>query len=74
MSVSSDEYAYGIPNPEHMPKYTKAKVPPTQDKHTQLSSFVDLCCYYCHNIKSLATASLLEYIDTHSLLTGYLCP
>ena len=30
----SDEYANGIPNPKHMPKYTKAKVPHTQDKHT----------------------------------------
>ena len=40
----NDEYAYYIPNPEHMPKYTKAKVPHTQDKHTQLSSFTELCC------------------------------
>ena len=31
----SDEYAYRIPNPEHAPKYTKAKVMRTQDKqHT----------------------------------------
>ncbi len=43
----------------------------TQDKHTQLSSFVELCCY---PTKSLADTSLLEYVDTHSLLTGYLRP
>ena len=34
ISVPSDEYLYRIPNPKHMPKYTKAKVPQTQDKHT----------------------------------------
>ncbi len=28
-----DEYANRIPNPKHTPKYTKAKVPRTQDKH-----------------------------------------
>ena len=66
----SDEYEYHIPNAKHMPKYTKAKVLPTQDKHTQLSSFTEL---RCHLIKSLAAASLL-YVDTHSLLTGYLRP
>ncbi len=32
--LRTDEYAYGIPNPKHMPKYTKAKVTCTQDKHT----------------------------------------
>ncbi len=31
------------PNPKHMPKYTKAKVLPTQDEHTQLSTFTWLC-------------------------------
>ena len=30
--ASSDEYANRIPNPEHTPKYTKVKVPCTQDK------------------------------------------
>ncbi len=35
---------------------TKAKVPCTQDKHTQLSSFPELICYHCHPIKSLAAA------------------
>ncbi len=67
-TVSSDEYAYCIPNPKHTPKYTKAKVPHTQYKYIQLSSFTWLCCY---PIKSLAAASPPEYIDTHSLLTGY---
>ncbi len=43
--VSSDEYVYHIPNPKHIPKYTKAKAPCTQDKHIQLSSFAELCCY-----------------------------
>ena len=28
------EYANRIPNPKHTPEYTKAKVPPTQAKHT----------------------------------------
>ena len=33
--AACDEYAYRIPNPKHMPKYTLAKVPHTQDKtHT----------------------------------------
>ncbi len=40
----NDEYAYRISNPKHMPKYTKAKVPYTQDIHTQLSSFTWLHC------------------------------
>ena len=71
ISIQNDEYVYRIPNPKDMPKYTKAKVWHTQDKHTQLNSFIELCCY---PIKSLADASLPEYIDTHSLLTGYLRP
>ena len=29
----SDEYANRIPNPKHIPKYTKVKVLHTQDKH-----------------------------------------
>ena len=32
--AQNDEYANSIPNPKHMPKYTKAKVLGTQDKHT----------------------------------------
>ena len=32
--LTRDKYAYRIPNPKHTPKYTKAKVPHTQDKHT----------------------------------------
>ncbi len=40
-----DCVSYCIPNPKHMPKYTKAKVPCTQDKHTQLSSFTELLCH-----------------------------
>ena len=28
------EYVYRAPNPKHTPKYIKAKVPHTQDKHT----------------------------------------
>ncbi len=28
------EYTNRIPNPKHMPRYTKAKVLHTQDKHT----------------------------------------
>ena len=45
------------PIPKHMHKYTKAKVPHTQGKHTQLGSFTEL---YCDLIKSLADASLPE--------------
>ncbi len=56
-----------------MPKYTKAKVPCTQDKHTQLSSFAGLCCRCPCPVKSLAVR-LLEYIATFSQLTGYLRP
>ena len=69
-----DEYAYRIPNPKHTPKYTRAKVPHTQDKHAQLSSFADLCCWLCYPIKSLAATSLPEYVDIHSLPTGCLRP
>ncbi len=29
----ADEYVYRIPNPNHTHKYTKVKVPSTQDKH-----------------------------------------
>ncbi len=50
---TSDEYANCIPNPKHMPKYTKAKVLHTKDKHTQLSCFADLrCCrdYSLNNV------------------------
>ncbi len=67
----SDQYVYHIPNPKHTPKYTKAKVLYAQDKTAQLSSFSELCCY---PVKSLAAANLPEYVDTHSLLTGYLRP
>ncbi len=37
-SLSRDQFAYRIPNPKHTHKYTKVKVPHTQDKHTQLSN------------------------------------
>ena len=30
----NDEYANRIPNPKHTPKYTKAKVLHTEDKHS----------------------------------------
>ncbi len=60
--------AYQFPNTL---KYTKVKVPHTQDKHTQLSSFAQLFCY---PIKSLADTNPPEYVDRHSLLTDYLCP
>ncbi len=64
--------AYLTPNTRiSTPKYTQAKVPGTQDKHAQLNSFVELCY---HPIKSLAAASLPEYVDTHSPPTGYLRP
>ena len=56
--VSSHEYAYRIPNPKHTPKYTKAKVLHTQDKHTQLSSFSEL---YCYPIENFAATSLPQY-------------
>ncbi len=62
-------YAYHIPNPKHMPNYTKAKVLCTQDKHAQLSSLAELSCY---PIKSLADTNPPEYVDTHLLPTGYL--
>ncbi len=32
ISEPHDQYAYRVPNPKHMPKYTKAKVLCTQDK------------------------------------------
>ncbi len=43
----------------------------TQDKYTQLSSFAEL---YCYPIKSLADTNLPDYVDAHSLPTGYLRP
>ena len=39
--------------------------------NTQLSSWAE---FHCSPTKSLADANLLEYVDTHSLLTGYLRP
>ncbi len=60
--VWSDEYANSTPNPKHMPKYTNIKVPCTQDKHPQLSSFSQLSCY---PLKSLADATRQSiYIGT----------
>ncbi len=53
------------------PEYTWAKAEHTQDKHTQLSSFIELTELGCYPIKSLADASPPEYVDTHSLPTGY---
>ncbi len=50
----------------HTPKYTKAKVLSAQDKNTQLSSWAEL--------HFLADANRPEYVDTHSLPTGYLRP
>ncbi len=70
--IVCDEYIYCIPNPKnHTHKYTKVKVPPTQDKHTQLSGRAELPCY---PIKSLADPNQPEYVDTHSLPTSCLCP
>ncbi len=34
LTADSDQYTNHIPNPKHTPKYTKAKVPLTQDKQT----------------------------------------
>ncbi len=62
--LGADEYANHIPNPKHIPKYTQAKVPHTQDKHTARSSFSELSC--CPII-SLADANPLEYVTTYSL-------
>ncbi len=57
-----------VPNPKHMPKYTKTKVPHTQDKHPQKSSFAELCCYCCYPIKSL-TAFKPTRTGWHTLTT-----
>ncbi len=65
---TADEYAYGIPNPKHTPRL-KYHIPKINTG--QLSSLTEL---RCHPIKTLAAASLPEYADTHSLLTGYLRP
>ena len=60
--ASCDEYANRIPNPKHTPKCTEAKVPHTQDKHTQLSSFAELHCHCHYPIKSLsASQSMLPH-------------
>ena len=69
--VAIDKYAYRIPNPKHTPpKYTKAKVHQLR-MNTCSGGFTEL---RCHPIKSLAATSLPEYVDIHTLLTGYLCP
>ncbi len=52
-------------------RFPKVRVLPAQDKHIQLSSFAELWNY---PLKSLVEANLPEYVDTHSLLTGYLSP
>ncbi len=76
-----DEYANHIPNPKHMPKYAKAKVPRTQDKHTSAEqlcrAMLPLPLPYkkpCCPIRSLAATCLSEYVATHSQPTGSLCP
>ncbi len=68
LEYDDDEYAYRTPNPKHRHKYTKVKVLHTQGKHTQLklSIFTWHCC--------LADANPPEYVNTHSLWTGYLRP
>ncbi len=66
----SDEYTNCTPHLVCKPKYTKVKVPRTPH---QLSSFAELCCC-CWPIKDLATASLPEYVATHSHQTDYLRP
>ncbi len=48
-----------------MPEYTKAKVQCTQDKHTSAEQLLRAL---------LLPLSLSEYVDTHSLPTGYLRP
>ncbi len=45
----------------------RLQVPSTQDKHhISWADFAELCCPCCCLIKDLATASLLEYVVTHS--------
>ncbi len=57
----SDEYAYRIPNPKHMPKYTKIQ-----------QSFTEL---HCSPIKSLAYTNHQSMLThTQYRLTGYLHP
>ena len=48
LNFGTDEYAYCIPNPNAcLSTQMHPKVPRTQDKHAQLSSFAELCCYPC---------------------------
>ncbi len=71
-SDSRDEYANRIPNPEHISLSTWYHIP--KIKNHPLSSFAELRCLCCCLIKSLAAASLTEYVATHSPQTGYLRP
>ncbi len=66
-----DEYAYCIPNPKHVPKYTKVKVWVPKINNTSAEQLVEL---YFYPIKSLVDPILLEYVDMYSLPTGYLHP
>ena len=71
---TTDEYANCIPAPKHTPLSTpKLRYFIPKINMCQLSSFAELSCCCYNPIKSLATASLPESVDTHSLLTGYLC-
>ena len=80
VQVHCDEYVYRTPIPKHAHKYTNVKVLRTQDKHTQLSNFAQLCCnaIYTNALLTLTywsdDTNPQEYIDTHSRLTGYLHP
>ena len=66
-SGPTDEYAYPYLT-LYAPLYTKVKVP------HQLSTFTELYYYCYYLIKDLATASLPEYVATHSHQTDYLAP
>ncbi len=74
VKLANDEYACRTPIPKHALKYTKVKVLHTQDKHTQLSSFAWLCCSPIYINAFLILYYLSEYVDKHSLPTGYLRP
>ena len=58
--------------PQHIPKYAKAKVLHTQDKHPSAEQLLRARLLLLLLIKSFAATSLLEYVDTHSQPTGYL--
>ena len=71
---ASDECTNRILNPEGILKYTKVKVPHTQNKHWSAEQLHRAAEPLPLTYKKFTAASLPEYVATHSHQTDYLRP